>query len=184
MVKLAISSQLSLEKVVIRLQRISEFKDVLTNLNPVMNILKETENRISDFVPEVASGIEDVNSVLNELSTEAAVPSVRNVEEVAANQEAKKVLEESNILAEQRIKEQFPDIPDFPTFSEESNKPEPVALTTNGEALPLHERVYDYLKERKGDLSITECASWLEITPEDVKRAIDYLKKEGKVIIE
>jgi myo-inositol-1-phosphate synthase len=184
MVKLAISSQLSLEKVVIRLQRISEFKDVLTNLNPVMSILKETENRISDFVPEVASGIEDVNSVLNELSTEAAVPSVRNIEEVAANQEAKKVLEESNILAEQRIKEQFPDIPDFPTFSKESNKPEPVALTTDGEALPLHERVYDYLKERKGDLSITECASWLEITPEDVKRAIDYLKKEGKVIIE
>ena len=182
MLKLSISSQLALEKAIIRLERVAEFRDFIINLNPVTGILKEIENGISDFIPEVANGIEDVNSTLNSLSSEVSVPSV-NVEDITSNEEAKKVLEESNILAEQRMKEQFPELPDFLAISKESKILEPVALTEGGQEVSLHERVYEYLKKRNGDLNIAQCASELGISPEDVKKEIDHLREEGKIAI-
>ncbi len=181
MLKLAISSQLSLEKVIIRLQRITEFKEILGNLAPVISILNETENRLSDFVPEVATGIGEANSLLNELSSEVEVPSQKNNEPAKINDDVKKVLEESSILAEQRLKEQFPELPEF--FSDEYEKSR-IALTSNGEEIPVHEQIFSYLKGRDGGFSISKIASRFKVPEEEVRKAIKYLEKEGKIVVE
>jgi response regulator of citrate/malate metabolism len=182
MVKLAIISQLSLEKAIIRLQRITEFKDVLRDLSPVISILNETQSRISDFVPEVATGIGEANTMLNELSSEVTVPNSKNFETTKANEEVEKVLEESSILAEQRLKDQFPELPKI--FSYSDVELPPVALTEDGGGVPIFKQVYSFLKQKNGRLSISEIASKLEIPPEDVRKAIDYLEKEGKIFVE
>jgi len=183
-VKLAISSQIALERATIRLQRIAEFKDVMAYLVPVMGILNETENRISDFVPEVATGIGEVNSMLNELSSQVEIPSSKNSEETTPNEEVKKVLEESNVLAEQKLKEQFPELPELEALSKRTSEPEPVALTNEGEEVALHELVYSHLKERDGDLSISQCAYLLGVSQEHVRKAIEHLEKTGRVVID
>lgn len=183
-VQLAISSQIAVERAIIRLQRIEEFGDVIKNLVPVISILDETENKISDFVPEVATGIGEANSMLNELSSQVEINSSQNFEEIAPDEEAKKVLDESSLLAEQRLKEQFPELPELNNSSKESTEREHVALTTGGEEIALHEQLYSYLKERDGKLSISQCSSLLEVNPEDIRKAIEYLEKTGKVVID
>lgn len=182
MVKLGITSQLALEKAIIRLQRIAEFKDVLGNLNPVISILNETQNRLSDFVPEVATGIGEANTMLNEISSNVTVPNSKNLETAKSNEEVNKILEESSLLAEQRLKDQFPELPEI--FSSDTLKSPPVALTADGEEVPIFDQVFSYLKKKDGRLSISEIATRLEIPPKDVKKAIEFLEKEGKIIVE
>lgn len=182
MVKLGITSQLALEKAIIRLQRIAEFKDVLRNLNPVISILNETQNRLSDFAPEVATGIGEANTMLNELSSNVTVPNPRNLETTKSNEEMKKILEESSLLAEQRLKDQFPELPEI--LSSDNLKSPPVALTADGEEVPISEQVFSYVKQKDGRLCVSEIASKLEIPPKDVRKAIEYLEKEGKIIVE
>lgn len=182
MVKLGISSQLALEKATIRLQRIAEFKDVLRNLTPVMSILNETQSRLSDFVPEIATGIGEANTMLDELSSNVTVPNPKNLETTKSNEEVKKVLEESSILAEQRLKDQFPELPEI--LSSSNLKSSSVALTADGEEVSIPDQVFEYLKQQDGRLSISDIASKLEIPPKDVRKAIECLEKEGKIIVE
>ena len=107
-----------------------------------------------------------------------------SMKRVSKYEEAKKVLDESSLLAEQRLKEQFPELPELNNSSKESTEHERVALTTGGEEIALHEQLYSYLKERDGKLSISQCSSLLEVNPEDIKKAIKYLEKTGKVVID
>ena len=49
------------------------------------------------------------------------------------------------------------------------------------QASPLEDRVYDYIKSCNGQVSILQCAAYLGVYPYDIEKAIDYLKKEGKI---
>ncbi|MEM3019671.1 MAG: Snf7 family protein, partial [Candidatus Bathyarchaeia archaeon] len=64
MAKLVMSAQLALERVILRLETVQEFGDVIAQIAPVMSILKETRSRLAGVIPEVAMELDQVNSLL------------------------------------------------------------------------------------------------------------------------
>jgi division protein CdvB (Snf7/Vps24/ESCRT-III family) len=188
MAKLVMSGQLALERVILRLETVQEFGDVIAQIAPVMSILKETRSRLAGVIPEVAMELDQVNSLLsNTLLETGEVEATQNALE-ATSAEAKKVLEEASAIAEQKIKERFPEIPPLPMPEgplPEGAPPGSPSLGTHigANSLPLEDQVYDYIVKHDGRISPVKCASELKVSEGDVKKALQALKEKGRIVI-
>ena len=183
--KVVLGSQLALEKVILRLQTVEEFGDIMQQMAPVMSIVRETGSKIEGIVPAVANELGEVNSMLSDLTTEAGEASTTSVTIETTDAEAKKVLEETGLIAEQRLRDHFPDLPSIP--SEQSHQLETMAeyATPDGNiSARIADRVYEYAKEHSDQLSVQDCANELGTSRDEVKNALERLRDSGRVIIE
>jgi len=183
--KVVLGSQLALERVILRLETVEEFTDVMVELAPLMCIVKETKTKISGIVPQVANELEAVNEMLGDLSYEAGEVNAPSLPIEASDDEARKVLEETGLIAEQKVRDHFPDL-----SSIEFQPPHlPEAIPELATYIPdmeadIEEKVCDYAKRHNGELSIKSCAADIGRSPEEVKFAIQKLRESGKVAIQ
>jgi division protein CdvB (Snf7/Vps24/ESCRT-III family) len=178
---IVISGQLALDQVIFKLDMALEFGELLGDMKPIVGIVAETKGRISNVVPHIASELGEINTMLQDLSDEAG-PVLDNAEAVqATSEDAKKVLEESSVIAQERLSQTFPKLPELPL--EHSNvSPEPIP--TVGNETEVDRRVYEYIKTHQGNLHVTDAARIIGIPPDRVKVALDRLENEGKVVVE
>jgi len=180
MAHITLSSELALERVVLRLQTIEEFGDIMAQIAPVIGVVRETRGRIAGVIPEVA--------------TETGEVQDQDLDLTASSSEAKKVLEESNIIASQQIKERFPELP-LPEPRQTTNAPVtqvtqariPVAIASGGEedqVEPLEDRVLGYIKSHNGELNMNSASTDLAVSPEDVRRSLQKLRDDGKIVMD
>jgi len=182
--KVVLGSQLALERVILRLETVGEFTDVMMELAPLMYIVKETKTKIVGIVPQVANELDEVNSMLGDLTYEAGEVNNTTLPVEATDDEARKVLEETGLMAEEKIREHFPDLSSIET--QPVNKPEqiPELATIPDMEAPIEERIYDYAKRHNGELSIKSCATELGKSPQEVRVALQRLQESGKVAIQ
>jgi len=194
MAHITLSSELALERVILRLQTIEEFGDVMAQLAPVIGIVRETRGRIAGVIPEVAGELGEVNNMLSDMSLETGEVQDQGFDLTASSSEARKVLEESSSIASQQIKERFPELP-MPGArapAAEARSPEvkiPVAVLAGGEeeadnAPPLEDRLLDYIKTHNGELSVNSCSSDLSVPTEAIRRSLQKLKEDGKIVLD
>ncbi|MEM3708759.1 MAG: hypothetical protein QXF43_03845, partial [Nitrososphaerales archaeon] len=55
--------------------------------------------------------IEEISNLLNEIVTSASQTDLEQINFEAVNQDAEKIIAEASIVAEQRVKETFPELP-------------------------------------------------------------------------
>ncbi len=122
--KQLIATQIALEQVELRLETVTELGDVFTNLIPVVGVVKELRNSIKGMMPELSLELADVEEGLQEVVIEAGDFTGANLEQAPASPEARKILEEASAIAEQRMKENFPELPSFVTSTQKSNAPQ------------------------------------------------------------
>lgn len=169
--KIVLTSQLALERVIIRLQTIEEFGEILVQVAPVMDVVRETKGKIAGIIPEVALELEDVNAMLHDMSLETGEIEAHEDAVGPISDEAVNVLRESSMIAEEMMKERFPE----PKVSKSMVVPE------GGESSGIEELVIQYIKDKKGKLSLSKCAAELGIPLQDVKHIITKLADEGKI---
>ncbi|MEM2896780.1 MAG: HTH domain-containing protein [Candidatus Bathyarchaeia archaeon] len=182
-VKTALSSQLALERVIIRLQTVHEFGDLIPQMPPIMTIVKETKDKISGAVPEVAGELERINFLLSEIRLEVRDTDLKSSEIKVSNEEAAKVLQESSVIAEQKIREKFPEIPNFEAIPKIKEK-QAIPILEGGNLISLEDQVLEYIKEHRGKISVSECSAELGISRDELKNLIEKLKENGKILIE
>lgn len=178
---IVLSSQLALEQVIFKLDMALEFGDVMADMKPIVGIVAETKGRISNIVPHIASELGDINTMLEDLSDEAGPVLDNTVDVQNTSEDAKKVLEESSAIAQERLSQTFPKLPEL-TLERSSIWPEPLPAT--GSETEVHRRVYEYIKAHQGNLHISDAASTIGIPPDRVRIALDRLESEGKVVVE
>jgi division protein CdvB (Snf7/Vps24/ESCRT-III family) len=174
--QVVLSSQLALERAVLRLQTVEEFGDVLVQIAPVIDVVKETKSQIAGVIPEVGNELEEVNSMLSDMSLETGEPEETNLDTSVNNEEARKVLQESCAIAEEKIKEQFPKIPELEQIPNKL-----ILVPEGGDGVFLEDAIFNYVKDHNCEFSLSECASSLGIPDEDVKKAIVRLQDEGRI---
>ena len=183
--KVVLGSQLALERVILRLETVEEFTDVMVELAPLMCIVKETKVKIAGIVPQVANELDEVNEMLGDLSYEAGEVDTAPFAIEANDEDARKVLEETGLIAEQKVRDHFPDLTSIE--NQPIQKPQPVpelATFIPDMEANIDDRVYDYARKHNGELSIISCASELGKSPQEVKTALQRLRESGKVAIE
>jgi len=112
MSRVVVRSQLSLEKVILRLETVKEFGDVMYVLGPATRIVKQVQSDLAGIVPEVANNLKHVDEVLEGLIIEAGSVTGTAINVTVSDSEAQKILQEASEVAAQRMKSTFPEIPE------------------------------------------------------------------------
>jgi division protein CdvB (Snf7/Vps24/ESCRT-III family) len=111
MAKVTLQCQLALEQVSLRLETVEEFGDIARLMAPVATVVHSIKNQISGLIPEVGFELGEIGEVLNSVVADAGVTMGNPYEMEASGAEAQKILTEANVIAEQHMKERFPELP-------------------------------------------------------------------------
>jgi division protein CdvB (Snf7/Vps24/ESCRT-III family) len=177
LIKTIMASSLAIEQVILRLETIEQLGDAMVHLGPVMKIIQGLKGQLTNIIPEVATELENVNKILGSITVELGEPKAA---EVVASEEALKVLQEAEVVAEQRLREKLPELP--------AVVPEkiPVAVSTAASTTPIgaesiEEKILEYIRRQGGELVISKCAAELKISPDDIRRTLERLASEGRI---
>lgn len=211
MAKIVLESEIALERAIIRLQTVEQLGEILVQMLPVVSVVNETRGKIEGVIPEVASELDAVHSLLDDTVRETGMIQQTDSEIVLRDEEAKRIFEESSVYAEEQIRKQFPELPSAERKQETTQEFESVdlaetmllpnvpsttkevALESEGviesldpEVQELPSRVYGYINDHVrygGKLNLTECAKTLGFQRDDIVKAVQLLCKEGKIVL-
>jgi len=125
MEKMIMHARLALEQIVLRLKTVSELGDVVTTLAPAVGVLRTVRNGMSSIFPEAERELGQIGNLLSGIIIDAGQSTGLTINFETANEDAQKILTEAATVAEQRIKEKFPDLPaGMPTMGEKAATPE------------------------------------------------------------
>jgi division protein CdvB (Snf7/Vps24/ESCRT-III family) len=124
MAKIILLSQLALEQVSLRLETVEEFGDVLTQMAPVSDVVHSLKGRLAGVIPEVSYELGSIGEMLNGMMVEAGAASNVSWTPEAAGEESKAILNQASLVAEERMKEKFPDLPAVATAQREATEGE------------------------------------------------------------
>ncbi|MGH9919571.1 MAG: Snf7 family protein, partial [Nitrososphaerales archaeon] len=118
--KMVTQSRLALEQIVLRLSTITEMGDIVSTLAPATSIVRSVKQDITGVMPDVSSEMGEVSSLLNGILVDAGSIGGSTLNFEVANEEAERALSEAAAVAESRMKEKFPDIPESVGTTEDS----------------------------------------------------------------
>jgi division protein CdvB (Snf7/Vps24/ESCRT-III family) len=111
MEKLITNARLALEQIVLRLRTVSELGDVVSTLGPAVGVLRSVRTGLVSVFPEAENELGEIGNLLSGIMMEAGTETGMSLNFNAVNEDASKILTEASTVAEQRIKEKFPDLP-------------------------------------------------------------------------
>jgi division protein CdvB (Snf7/Vps24/ESCRT-III family) len=111
MEKMIMHGRLALEQIVLRLRTVSELGDIVTTLAPAVSVLSSVKNGMTAIFPEAERELGQIGNMLNGIMIDAGQSTGLTINFESANEDAQKILTEASSVAEQRIKEKFPELP-------------------------------------------------------------------------
>lgn len=111
LVKQLTITQVALEQVTLRLDTVLTMGDIMSGLVPVLGVIKELKNVIKGIMPEISLELSEVEESLRDVVISAGEALGTPTGEIYTTPEARKILEEAKVIAEQRMKEKFPELP-------------------------------------------------------------------------
>jgi division protein CdvB (Snf7/Vps24/ESCRT-III family) len=111
MEKLIMNARLALEQIVLRLRTVSELGDVVSTLGPAVGVLRSVRTGLASVFPEAENELGEIGNLLSGIMIEAGQSSGMTLNFDTVNEDAQKILTEAATVAEQRIKEKFPELP-------------------------------------------------------------------------
>ena len=111
MTNFMMNAQLALERVVLRLRTVSQLGNAVVNLAPAIEVLRSVKAGISGILPNAERELDQVGTMLNDIMVEAGHMTGMNPDFEVASEDAQRILREAAMVAEQRMKEKFPELP-------------------------------------------------------------------------
>ncbi|MEL9940701.1 MAG: Snf7 family protein [Ignisphaera sp.] len=111
MVKQLTITQVALEQVALRLDTVITMGDVMSGLIPVVGVIRELRGIIKGIMPEMSLELSEVEEGLRDVVISAGEALGLPAGDIYTTPEARKILDEARVIAEQRMKEKFPELP-------------------------------------------------------------------------
>jgi len=125
MEKMIMHARLALEQIVLRLKTVSELGDVVSTLAPAVGVLRTVRTGMASVFPEAERELGQIGNLLSGIIIDAGQSTGLTINFENANEDAQKILNEAATVAEQRIKEKFPELPaGMPSLTEKTATPE------------------------------------------------------------
>ncbi len=113
--------QVALEHIRLRIESIREVGEIVSFLGPVVGVVKEVRSAIKSVMPTLGIELSEIQDILQETVLEAGALVGTGVMSIPSSPEAKKILEEAKVVAEQRMKETFPSLPSLPAATQQES---------------------------------------------------------------
>jgi division protein CdvB (Snf7/Vps24/ESCRT-III family) len=114
MAKVVLHSEMALETVTLRLQTIREFGEIAYTMKPVAHVVGILKSQLEGVLPEVSMQLAEVNESLEGMAIEVGETAETSLDSTASSEAAQQILQEANTVAEQKMKERFPELPPIP----------------------------------------------------------------------
>jgi division protein CdvB (Snf7/Vps24/ESCRT-III family) len=114
LIKTSLSSEISLEQALLRLETIEQFGDMVHSMGSVRGILTAVRGELEGKLPEISTGLHDIEDSLENLTIEIGEAMDSDGAYVLPSDDSAKILNEADLMAEQKMKEKFPEIPQIP----------------------------------------------------------------------
>jgi division protein CdvB (Snf7/Vps24/ESCRT-III family) len=111
MAKVVLQSQLALEQVALRLDTVMQYGDVAHAMMPVASVVRTIKTQLEGVLPEVSMELASVNESLEYLVMQVGEATDQSFDTSITSEGAQKILSEANVVAEQKMRERFPDLP-------------------------------------------------------------------------
>jgi len=111
MERMMMHAGLALEQIVLRLKTVSELGDIVSTLAPAVGVLRGIRSGIASIFPEAEKELGQIGTLLSGIIIDAGQSTGLTINFETANEDAQKILNEAATVAEQRIKEKFPELP-------------------------------------------------------------------------
>jgi division protein CdvB (Snf7/Vps24/ESCRT-III family) len=109
-------SRVALEKMLAKLSSASDFGDLVIVLSPAMAVVKNLRSSLTPHVPEMEAELGIISECLSGILVDAGQVGGYTINFETANEEAVRLIEEASTAVEQKMKEEFPGIPDLPAI--------------------------------------------------------------------
>ncbi|MGC2428432.1 MAG: hypothetical protein WA421_15455 [Nitrososphaeraceae archaeon] len=104
-------SKILFEELENNLSTVSDFVDLVTILSPALAVVKNLRSSLIRCMPETEDEIGLVSELLAGILVDAGLVGNYTINFKTANEEAVRMINEASLIAEQKIKEQLPDLP-------------------------------------------------------------------------
>ncbi len=104
-------ARLALEQIVLRLRTVSELGDVVSTLGPAVKVLGAVKVGMANIFPEADREFGQIGNILSGVLLEAGQSAGVAMDFGTANEGAQQILTEARVIAEQKIKENLPELP-------------------------------------------------------------------------
>lgn len=111
MEKMIMHARLALEQIGLRLRTVSELGDVVSTLGPAVGVLGAVKSGMANMFPEAERELGQIGDILSGIIMEAGQNTGFSLNFETANEDAQKILTEAAAVAEQKVKEKFPELP-------------------------------------------------------------------------
>lgn len=109
--KMVTQAKLALEQITLRLNTVQELGDIVVTLTPAMAVIRNVKSGLISVLPEAEHEIGEISSLLSSILVDAGQLGGYTLNFEAANEDAEKILAEASAVAEQRMKDKFPELP-------------------------------------------------------------------------
>lgn len=111
MTNFMMNAELALERVALRLRTVTQLGNVAAALAPVSKVLQSIRTGVAGVFPSAERELGEISVLLDEIMIEASQTTGMAPDFEVASEEAQKILSEAAMVAEQRMKEKFPELP-------------------------------------------------------------------------
>jgi division protein CdvB (Snf7/Vps24/ESCRT-III family) len=111
MEKLVMNARLALDQVLLRLQTVTEFGDLVSTLGPAIGVLRSISAGLVGVLPEAENELGEIGNMLSGLMFDIGQSSGLSINFNSVNEDAAKILAEAATVAEQKISANLPDLP-------------------------------------------------------------------------
>lgn len=111
MAQTIITSRLALEQVTLRLETVKDFGDIAAEVVPASKVIQNVRGSLSGVIPEVSMQLGNIGQTLDSLILEVGETTSQSWSSIATGEDAEKILEEATVIAEQKVKDGFPQLP-------------------------------------------------------------------------
>jgi division protein CdvB (Snf7/Vps24/ESCRT-III family) len=107
-------AKVALEKIHARLSAVTDFGDLVIVLSPAMAVVKNVRSSLAPLVPEMEGELGTISELLSGILVDAGQVGGYTINFETANEEAVRLIGEASAVVENKMKEEFPGIPDLP----------------------------------------------------------------------
>lgn len=107
-------SKVTLEMLTTKLCSASDFGDLVIILSPTMAVVKNLRSSLTPLVPEMEEELGIISETLSSILVDAGQVGGYTINFETANEEAARLIDEASLTVEEKMKVEFPDIPDLP----------------------------------------------------------------------
>ena len=153
-------AQLLLEQVKLRLETVLEVSELIGLVIPLLSLIAEVEDEVVGVAPGAAKNLHELACYIEDFTGSTMISNFDLSTFENVSEDAKKVLEEAQKAAAEKIKQSFPDVP---KLSEKE------------------QLVYSYLSKSGSEINLRRCAKELGIDVEQVRRILEKLEEKGLI---